>query len=96
MAATILILLLMIVPSAIVRGFVLMKMWLWFIVPLGVNAISITHAIGLATLAGLLTHQSTGKELEKDQGKLIGSAIGEGFLAPLLILLMGYVIKSFM
>jgi hypothetical protein len=32
-------------------GFVLMKLWLWFIVPLGVLPLSIFHAFGIATVA---------------------------------------------
>lgn len=45
------------------RGFALSMMWGWFMVPLGLPVIPIAHAIGVAALVSLLTHQRTsGKE----------------------------------
>jgi hypothetical protein len=35
------------IPAQILSGFCFTKIWLWFIVPLGVPEIGIAHAIGL-------------------------------------------------
>jgi hypothetical protein len=39
--------------GVILQGFVLCKLWFWFVHPLGVPDISIPQSLGLSTLAGL-------------------------------------------
>lgn len=52
----------------IFKGVVLVDMWQWFLVPLGVKSISTAHAIGLSFFVGLmfnlgrLTHADIDKE----------------------------------
>lgn len=47
--------LLLIAPSWILKAAVVRSFWLWFLVPLGVPAISYAQALGLGFLATLLT-----------------------------------------
>lgn len=42
--------------SVPLRAWVLVKLWLWFVVPLGLPAIGLWHAMGLGSLLGLLTY----------------------------------------
>jgi hypothetical protein len=41
------------------RGFVLSVMWSWFLVPFGLPAIQIAHAIGIAAIAGMMTSRGS-------------------------------------
>lgn len=63
------------IPSWILRGFVLAKMWLWFLVPLGVPEIGKAHAIGIAMLAALML-----SGLARDKSE-IEDALAAGFEA---------------
>lgn len=54
-----------IVLTAILRGFVLSILWGWFVEPLGVAAINIAEAIGLATILGMLLQREPDPELDK-------------------------------
>ena len=40
--------------SAVSRGWLLAKAWGWFIVPMGVPAIGLFHAMGISALIGYL------------------------------------------
>ena len=46
-----------IVPLMLLSGFVLEKLWGWFIVDLGAPDISVGTAIGITLVASFLTHQ---------------------------------------
>lgn len=43
-------------PVSMLRGVVLKDLWRWFVMPLGVQAIGMAEALGLALLLGWLTH----------------------------------------
>ena len=82
------------VPIVLWQGYVLWVMWGWFIVPLGAPEISVPWAIGFASVAHLL-HPTVHNPEAKDNATRWGR-IAEPFLQPALILLIGYVAKSFM
>lgn len=44
-----------VLPLAAWKGWVLVQLWTWFMVPLGVPGMTIWHAAGLATLVGWMT-----------------------------------------
>ena len=48
------------------KGFVIVKLWNWFITPLGIIQINLWHALGVMVLFKLLTYQYTGKELDEN------------------------------
>jgi hypothetical protein len=37
-------------PIIILRGFVLSRLWAWFLIPLGLPSIGVAHAIGIALI----------------------------------------------
>jgi hypothetical protein len=46
---------LLVIPGAAWSGFVLARLWAWFVVPLGVPAIGTWHAAGLSVLVSWMT-----------------------------------------
>jgi len=42
----------LLVATIIINGFVLQQLWAWFVVPLGAPSITLTHALGLSMLLG--------------------------------------------
>ena len=82
------------------HGFVLAKMWAWFIVPLGVIPIKTLHAAGIVAVVKILTYDIntfSNKSQDDDAGtghhvaKLVGIVV-----APWVALLFAYIIKCFM
>ena len=62
-------------------GLVIADLWLWFVVPLGLAAISQAHAVGLLILIFFLTNfgkQAYTKEIKVESltGRVIGLNIG--------------------
>lgn len=83
---------LLIIYSAIVHGWVLSKLWLWFLVPIfGLQPLNITQAIGISIIVGFLTHQVDIKKGKDDKVKLFLVLIN-----PFIILLFGYIVHKFM
>jgi hypothetical protein len=99
--AAILSLMLMIaaIPMALLRAFVLTKLWLWYLVPgFGLAPLTLGYAYGLSLIAGYLTFQFH-KSTDKDDGDRVDSAVQTiffGLIYPLLILFAGWVGKQFM
>lgn len=84
-------------PTAMLRGYVIQKLWLWFLVPLGLPTIGVAHAIGISILIGALTFQFVVSPFETLEGwtKTI-TLIVAGTLANLMIWGMGAIVHSFM
>jgi hypothetical protein len=74
-------------------GFVLMVLWGWFLIPLGLPAIGLSHAIGLSTLIGLVTHQmpSEGPSSDRTERGLLWALV-----VPAISLFIGWIAKQFM
>jgi hypothetical protein len=76
-----------------VAGFVGMKLWAWYIVPVfGLKALTIVQAWGIALLASLWTHQfftNTNKD-ERSDGEKIAYFLAM-FASPWLTLLFGWI-----
>src|SRR3989344_254836 len=87
------------VVATLLRGYVLSVLWRWFMVPtLGLPALSVAQAIGIALVVGMLTHQSQHyypeDKDEKTSNKVV--RIIEPFLTPFVILLIGWVVRQYM
>lgn len=54
------------IPTVMLRGFVLSRLWQWFIAPLGVAQIGIAQAIGISILVGLLAKDGKPKDDDED------------------------------
>jgi hypothetical protein len=85
-----------VVALSIWEGFVLTKLWMWFVVPtFGLPMLTIPVAIGLALIVGFLTHQM--RQTNRDEEPLVQAAslFGHGFFNAGVILFMGWVVHSF-
>lgn len=76
--------------ALLLRLFAVSKLWLWFVVPFGLPAIGLGHALGLCMLVGLAKVRFKGKEDVTPQSALITM-----YLQPTLALVIGYVVKEF-
>lgn len=78
------------VPLAILRGFVLTKLWAWFVVPFfGLPALSIPLAIGISLLIGFLAQSPTAKDVESGDWK---KSFSISILSPLITLFIGWIV----
>jgi hypothetical protein len=77
-------------------GYVASVLWGWFIVPLGVTAISYAHAVGIAavlsTFLGSRGMQASNSEGETAEGIMIMSIIYAVFI-PAANLAVGWLVK---
>jgi hypothetical protein len=87
-----------------IRGLCISAMWGWFIAPVtGWREISTPEAIGISLFMSLFSNISPpdkskfeGKTTSEITAEVVGSMIGVGVLAPLLVLLMAWLFwKSF-
>ena len=87
------------VPSIMWRGFVLAKLWAWFVVPLGLPVIGMWHAAGLAGLTAYVA-DSAALHNRQDDGKTPRErflyAAGFAAVAPLLVWGAGALIHAMM
>ncbi len=82
--------LLITVPAFLWVGFVIKIMWVWFMVPLGLPAISLAHAIGIDVLITFIVIPSVNED--RSMSDIISSFI----FRPVFVLLIGFIAKSFM
>lgn len=81
-----------VVPLVIFGGYTYMKLWFWFLVPLGVPAIGIANAIGI----NLLISFSTNKAKLKDGYSNNVERLLSLWAIPLIVLVLGAIVHSFM
>lgn len=79
---------------AIYNAWVLTILWSWFIVPLGVKALSIAHAYGFTLVTGLILSNRGVKE-NKGKDDWVSSII-TWLLLPLVALFFGWIAVGFM
>jgi hypothetical protein len=81
-------LVLFIVYSAAVNGYVLSSLWGWFIVPVfAVEPITIVQAVGLSIVVSFVTFHGTPKDYKPDWTQAL--------LRPFVVLLMGWIVRTF-
>lgn len=78
----------------IYNAWVLTILWGWFIVPLGVKALSVAHAYGFTLVTGLILSNRGVKE-NKDKDDWVGSIL-TWLLLPLVALFFGWIAVGFM
>jgi len=77
----------------IMKGFVLFKLWIWFIVPIfGLAPLNIPQILGLTTIASYMTMHDLPRKEERSTWNQLGICI---FHAG-IVLLAGWVIHLFM
>ena len=72
-----------------------MRLWNWFMVPLGVVSIGALHSFGLAILVKFFTFASAYVNWSENNAYATQRMVVE-FLVPLFSLLFGYIIHYFM
>ncbi len=87
-----------IVPSYLLHGFTLAKVWMWFVVPIfQLPPLLISHAIGLTIVFNALSWGGEMSIAENKEGaELVGAMLGVSFLRPIILLVSGWIIKGFM
>jgi hypothetical protein len=82
------------VPLALVlNGWAVTKLWSWFIVPqFGLPTLTIPYAIGLCCVVALITHKPD--RSKSDDTKALAAVVAV-FAAPLMSVLLGWIVKSF-
>lgn len=76
-----------------VRGAVLQALWLWFVVPFGVPALSLAHATGIVVLASFACKSG---RADLEDGTPLSRAVIFGLVQCALALLFGYIAFRFM
>ena len=75
------------VPLVLWNAFVMTKIWSWLIIPAWhVDPISVSQAIGVSILVGMLTHKYENEKNNKE----IGKQLIMKFVFSLLILVLSY------
>ena len=78
--------------SPFLRALVIIKLWGWFIIPaFGLAMISFPVAMGLALLIGFFTYQWYPIPVDKH----LDMVIQQGYVYPLTVLIMGWIISFF-
>lgn len=85
--------------SSIVQAWVLTNLWAWFIVPtFDIAPLSIPVGIGIALILGMFFPQQVDMDKAKkaDISELFGNLASKGFIAPLIVLFIGWIVSGFM
>lgn len=78
----------LLIPSIFIHGFAVMTMWGWFIVPLGVMALTLWHSLGLALTTYYISGGLHNSKTDTDTDN--GLQIVKAYVAPLIVLAVGY------
>lgn len=92
-------LLVALVPLILLRAFVFLKLWAWFIVPVfGLPALGYASAIGLSLVAAMLQNHNVAKEKHKSDDPLeqVLNFISNSAAGSLLFLLFGWIVSWWM
>lgn len=81
------------IPAAIVRGFVVSQMWLWFVVPVfGLPLLPVIPAVGVTLLVSVLTHETS--TTAKDGTDVLGIMVSS-IANSLIYLFFGFIWSQF-
>ena len=76
-------------------GFVVMMLWNWFIVPIGLMRVNLAHALGIDCLVTFLVTLNP-KKIADEASKNIKDKFTWGFVFPASMLLVGWIVRLFM
>jgi putative flippase GtrA len=85
----------LIAAFAMLRGWTVSILWEWFLVPLGLPALGIAHAIGISLAVAFLTHQTDTKKDDRESQEA-GLQIFTQVLTCLGTLGVGWIVMKFM
>lgn len=79
----------------ILNGWVLTKLWDWFVVPtFGLPVLGLAAGCGIALIVKFLTHQTTNNE--KDIATFLSKSAANSIANSLVFLAVGWIISGFM
>ena len=84
--------------TTVIRGWALKMMWNWFVVPLGIPALSLPAAIGIGLTVAYLTYTDSNKlsfDTAAETSKSIERII-TAFLMPFYVVFIGWVLTFFL
>jgi hypothetical protein len=83
-----------IIVGTIINGWAISVLWGWFIVPVfSVPSLTVPYAAGLSLVASMLSSSSTINSSEtKGWTEVISSLVGRIIIAPILTVLVGWVL----
>lgn len=86
------------IVTPIWRGFVLCKLWTWFVVStFGVVALNIPQAIGISLISSFLTYQyDEYEDKEKSSTEKMVRLTSICVFSPAFALLIGWIVKGFL
>jgi hypothetical protein len=89
---------LLLVANNIYHGFVLTKLWLWFIVPVfNLPVLSLPAAIGLSLIVSFLAKESNSKKGEAESlREFILQMTVRAMLIPTFALIIGWIVRQWM
>ena len=79
--------------SVLATGYIISWMWVWFVVPLGVPAITLVHAWGLSAMIYIVSR--TPSIYENENNKIDGGKVTAALLMPWITLLVGYILHGY-
>ena len=86
-----------IIGSSVLGGWVLSLLWAWFLVPMGLPAITIAQAIGVSLVISMLTQQFIPDARTAEQRKAqLWHNVLITILHPFMVLLMGWIVRGFL
>jgi hypothetical protein len=68
-------------------------LWMWFVAPLGVMALSLPHAFGISGIVYYLTYRPSTNKVDKDEAV---KAMTQAAMVPFTALGLGYIYQLFM
>lgn len=87
----------LLVYSALLNGWALSKLWVWFIAStFGLPILTLPQAIGFAMVVSYLTFKHDSKDAEKPYWKLMLEQFGYTTFKPLISLGIGAIVKLWM
>lgn len=88
---------LLLAMTSAVRAVTLSILWKWFIVPtFGLAPLEPLHAFGLSLFLGYLMPNHSQSKKDKGWEEVLSDIVGNALVVPVVVLAIGYVVKSFM
>jgi len=84
------------IPITLFKGLAISKLWLWFIVPLGVMPIGVIHGVGLAVILVLFTGSYPHVDKDEDSADIMIRHQIFSVMLTGLCFLSGYIYHLFM
>lgn len=90
------ILMAMVTPSIIWQGYVLTRLWAWFVVPMGAPHLSLMSAVGASIIVNMFREKASADKETPELKKSLTDHVLQGYVGPLLRLAFGWAAHSWL